>query len=281
MGKEIEKLEKLGFSAYEAKVFFALYQGSIMSAAEIAKEARIPRPSVYEILKNFAKRGICNEIETPSKTMFEIIESKILEDKLKLAITEDYNRKLIDLEACFTEIKPLFRSKRPDEYKNDVELVRGHNLHRETKFLELVRESNKGIMVMNRFKGNVSSKLDSESRKLFKRGGYIKSIYEKSTDFKLKLNDEWKNVTKTDLIKLCEDFAKEGEAIRFLDEVPQIVAVFDERIVYISLYDEKMSIKDSVDVIIKNKRFASFVISLFNLYWDKADTLEILKKELE
>jgi sugar-specific transcriptional regulator TrmB len=113
MGKEIELLEKLGFSNYEAKVFFALYQGSVMSAAEIAKEAKIPRPSVYEILKNFAKKGMCNEIETPSKNMFEIINSKIIEDKLRLEISEEYKKRLLSLDDCFTEIKPLYKSKRP------------------------------------------------------------------------------------------------------------------------------------------------------------------------
>lgn len=281
MGKEIEKLQKLGFSVYEAKVFFALYQGSVMSAAEIAKEAKIPRPSVYQILRNFAAKGFCNEITTPSKQLFEIIESKIIEEKLELQLEREYNSRLTSIKDCFNEIKPLYKSKQPAEYKNDVELIKGYNLYREVKFLELVKNSSKGIMVMNRFIGNVSSKIDNESKKLFKRGGYIKSLYENSTNFKLKINDKWQDVSKQDLITLCEEFSKHGEDIRFLNEVPQILAVFDERIVYISLFDEKIPARDSSDVIIKNKRFASFVISLFNMYWDKADTLEMLKKELE
>ncbi len=281
MGKEIEKLEKLGFSNYEAKVFFALYQGSVMSASEIAKDAKIPRPSVYQILRSFATKGYCNEITTPSKQLFEIIESKIIEEKLELQLEREYKNSLTSIKDCFNEIKPLYKTKQPAEYKTDVELIKGYNLYREVKFLELVKNSSKGIMVMNRFVGNVSSKIDTESKKLFKRGGYIKSIYENTTNFRLKINDKWQDVTKQDLITLCEEFAKHGEDIRFLNEVPQILAVFDERIVYISLFDEKIPVRDSSDIIIKNKRFASFVISLFNLYWDKADTLEILKKELE
>ena len=65
MRKEIDKLEKLGFTNYEARVFIALYEGYRMSAAEIAKEAKIPRPSVYNVLRNFSKKGICNELHTP------------------------------------------------------------------------------------------------------------------------------------------------------------------------------------------------------------------------
>ncbi|MBZ0203487.1 MAG: hypothetical protein K8I03_10780 [Ignavibacteria bacterium] len=280
MGKEIEKLEKLGFSNYEARVFFALYTGSVMSAADIAKEAKIPRPSVYEILRSFAKKGFCNEITTPTKQLFEVISSKVIEDKLEIQIKSDYENKLTSLKDCFNEIKPLYKTRQPAEYKSDVELIKGFNLHRELKFLELVKKSSKGIMIMNRFMGNVSDKIDNESKKLFKRGGYIKSIYENSTNFKLKINDKWQNVTKQDLITLCEGFVKQGEDLRFLNEVPQILAVFDESIVYISLYDEKVSTRDSSDVIIKNKRFAAFISGLFNIYWDRADSLEMLKKEL-
>jgi sugar-specific transcriptional regulator TrmB len=280
MGKEVEKLEKLGFSNYEAKVFLALYKGTIMSATDIAKEAKIPRPSVYQILRNFAVKGFCNEVTTPKKQLFEIIDSKVIQDKLEIEFKTDYNHKLTSLKDCFNEIRPLYRTRQPDEYNSDVELIKGYNLHREQKFLELVKKSTQGILVMNRFMGNVSGKLDKESRNLHKRGGYIKSIYESSTNFKLKIDDKWQNVSKDDLIRMCEDFVKHGEEIRFLSEIPQILAVFDERIVYISLSDEKIPARDSSDVVIKNKRFASFVTGLFNIYWDRADTLEALKKEL-
>ncbi|MCI0717284.1 MAG: hypothetical protein L0Y77_13400 [Chlorobi bacterium] len=275
----LEKLEKVGFSEYEAKVFFALYQGSVMSAAEIAKDAKIPRTSVYQVLRSFAEKGYCNEISTPTKQLFEIIDSKIIEDKFRIEIESDYEKKIQQLKNCFDEIKPFYKTKQPSEFKTDVELIKGHNLQREFKFLELVRKSHRGIMVMNRFRGNVSTQIDAEVKKLFERGGYIKSIYENSTDFKLKINDKWQSVTKEDLIRLCEMFSSQGEEIRFIEEVPQILAVFDEKIIYISLFDENTPSKDSSDIIIKNKRFARFITGLFNIYWDKADTLESLKME--
>jgi HTH-type transcriptional regulator, sugar sensing transcriptional regulator len=280
MKEALNKLEKIGFTKYEAKVFLALYQGYVMSAAEVAKEARIPRPSVYTILRDFARRGICNEIDTPSKQLYEIIDSHYIQGKIKLDYNVKYEENLKNLEICFNEIRPLYKSKKPKEYKTDVELVRGYNFFKEVKFLDLVKNANEGILVMNRFRGDVSSKLNKEAIELHKRGGYIKSIYENSTKFRIKFNNEWKNVTKEDLIHLCEEFARHGEQIKFLDEVPQIVAVFDERVVYISLFDENTPAIENSDVIIHNKRFASFITSLFNVYWDNADTLEVLKQKL-
>ena len=280
MKEAINKLEKIGFTNYEAKVFLALYQGYIMSAADVAKEARIPRPSVYNILRDFAKRGYCNEIDTPSKQLYEIIDSSFIQGKLENDTRTNFENRLMGIKDCFNEIKPLYKSKKPKEFKTDVQLIRGYNLYREVKFLELVKNSGKGIMVMNRFRGNVSSKLDKESIELHKRGGYVKSIYENTTNFRIKLDNEWKNVTKEDLIKLCEEFVKHGEQIRFLNEVPQFIAVFDEKTVYISLHDENTPSPENSDIIIKNTRFAGFIISLFNLYWDKADTLDVLKQKI-
>ncbi len=251
-----------------------------MSAAEVAKEAKIPRPSVYEILRNFAKQGYCNEIKTPSKQIYEIINSSVIEDKLQIQIEREYKDRVTNLKDCFINLRPVFKSKITSEHKADVELIRGFNRHREQKFLELIQNSQKGILVMNRFNGKVSSEYDEESRKLFKRGAYLKSIYENNTNFQIKINDKWQNVTKEGLIKLCESFSKMGEQIRFLNQVPQIMAVFDEKIVFFSLFDENIPASEMSDVIIKNKRFAEFITSLFNMYWDKADTLELLKKQI-
>jgi len=124
------------------------------------------------------------------------------------------------------------------------------------------------------------SLLDDESKKFHKRGGVLKSIYEAGSDFRIKINNKWQNVTHEGLIKLCEEFSAQGEQVRLIDQVPQIMAVFDESTVFFSLYDENIPIKDMSDVIIKNRRFAKFITGLFNMYWDKADTLEVLKKEL-
>lgn len=277
MKDSIAKLEKIGYSNYEAKIFLALYQGYSMSAAEVAKEAKIPRPSVYEILRKFAKSGICNEITTPSKQIYEIIDSSVIEKKLERDINYEFNTKITTLRSCFNDIKPLYKSKRPFEYHTEVELIKGFNKHREVKFLDLVKNSKKAILLMNRFEGNVSADLDNETKKFFKRGGKFKSIYEANSNFKIKINGKWQNVSHEYLIKLCEEFEKQGEEIRLTKNIPQILAVFDEQTVAIGLYDEGVPRQERSDIIIKNKRFAAFITELFNLYWDKSESIDVFK----
>ncbi|MGA2667459.1 MAG: helix-turn-helix domain-containing protein [Ignavibacteria bacterium] len=275
-----KKIEALGFSTYEAKVFWVLYQGFSMSAADVAKEAKIPRPSVYEILRSFAHKGICNEVKTPTKLLYEMVDTDVIQDKIENDIYKTYTTKQRDLKECFTEIKPLYKSKRPPEYRVDVELIKGYNTHRQYKFLDLIKNSKQAILLMNRFEGNVSPDLDEEGKRFYSRGGKFKSIYETSSNFKIKINDRWQNVTRESLISLCESFEKQGEEIKLLDNVPQIMAVFDQKIVYFRLFDESIPKSERSDIIIKNKKFAEFITNLFNLYWDKADTLENFKKIL-
>jgi sugar-specific transcriptional regulator TrmB len=281
MKDAISKLEKIGFTNYESKVFLTLYQGYRMSAAEIAKEAKIPRTSVYDILKSFAKKGICNEIETPTKLVYEIIDTNIIQGKIQIEMESDFKKRVSLLKECFREIKPLFKSKRGKEYAADVELIKGFNRQREQKFLELVKKSTSAVLIMNRLRGSlVSAELDDESKRFLRRGGVIKSIYESNSNFKIKINNKWENVTHEGLIKLCETFIKQGEQVKLMSEVPQFMAVFDEKIVYFSLYDETIPKEENSDIFINNKRFAAFISNLFNMYWDKADTIESIKKQI-
>ena len=84
------KLEALGFTTYESKVFLVLMNGFNMTAAEIAEEARIPRTSVYDILKLFVDRGYVNEIQTPSKLRYEMIDPDIIEGKIENELNKKY-----------------------------------------------------------------------------------------------------------------------------------------------------------------------------------------------
>jgi sugar-specific transcriptional regulator TrmB len=276
----LQKIESIGFSTYEAKVFLVLYKGYRMSAGEIAKQSRIPRTSVYDILKIFVNRGICNEIGTPTKLIYEVIDWKVIKDKTEDNIRIEHSNKLSRLNECFNELSPYYKSEQPPEYKANVELIKGFNRQREQKFLDLIKNSNKAILIMNRLEGYVSAELDDITKQFYKRGGEFKSIYESSSNFKIKINNKWQNVTHESLIKICEDFIKQGEQIKLIDKVPQFVAIFDEKIVYFRLYDENIPDKDSSDIIIKNKNFATFITNLFNLYWDKADTIETIKKQI-
>ncbi len=279
MKELIQKLEALGFTTYESKVFISLLKGYNMSAPEVAEDAKIPKSSSYDILKSFAERGYCNEIRTPSKIKYEMIDPEIIKGKLENELDKSYTTKLKGLNSSFEKLTPLFKSEFLSEAKVDVELIKGFNLYRFTKFLDLLKSSKEEMLLMNRLEGHVSKDLDVATKMFFKKGGKIRSIYEASLNFKFEKEGKWVNVTQSDLIDLCERFEKEGEQIRLAEKVPQNMAIFDRRIVFTNLVDKTRTKENKTDIIIRNEEYAANQIELFELYWKRSLTIANFKKK--
>lgn len=279
MKELIKNLESLGFTNYESKVFLVLMKGHNMTAAEIAEEAGIPRTSVYDILKIFSEKGYCNELETPTKLRYEAIDPEVIEGKIQNELLQTCEKRIKVLNTVFDEVKAKYKASLPSENKVDVELIKGFNKNRPLKFIELLKSSKSEIMLMNRIEGHVSTGLDAEVKKFFKRGGIFRSIYEVSTNFKLIVQGKLVNASKGDLISLCEEFEKQGEQIKLSNKIPQSMAIFDKQVVFVSLVDETVSKNNRTDMIIRNKDYAEYACEVFNMYWDKSMTIEEYKKE--
>lgn len=276
----IENIESLGFTNYEAKVFCALFNGSFMTTTEIAGEAKIPRSSAYEILKNFTKKGICNEILTSSVVRYQLIDPKVVEDKMEKEINDDFKTKISKLKYSFEKLAPLFRAKEEESEKVDVELIKGFNKHRNVKFLNLLKSTEKEMLLMNRLEGRISDEIEQAGIDLVKNGGTVKSIYEASLNFKIKTGNEWQNVTPSGLVQLCKGFTKQGEQVRLSNKVNQNIAIFDRKIVFISLVDQSIPKYNRSDIIVHNQNYAESMVENFNLNWEKSLTIEEFEKKI-
>lgn len=275
----IEKLIGLGFKESEGKVFLVLLKGGTMSASEIAKKAKVTRPAVYDILKSFAQKGYCNEIETNSIMNYEMIDPEIITDKIEKGIVESGRIRIKQLNDCFTELKPLYRSEMDDKKNNiNVELIRGFNRHRETKFYELFKNAKEEVLFMIRLEGFISEEIDETAKDFVKKGGIIRSIYEVSPEFKIKLKDQWVKGTTDDLIKICRSYESYGEQLRLSTERLMNMTVFDREIVFTNVDDKSIPRHNKSDIIVRNKDYAKNMIDLFEHYWDNARSLDEYKK---
>jgi sugar-specific transcriptional regulator TrmB len=281
MNEEIIKnLEALGYTNYESRVFIALFTGNYMTTTEIAKAAGIPRSSAYEILKSFTKQGICNEIETSSVVRYQLIDPKVVEDKIELEIHEAYKTKISKLKYSFDKLEPLFKQSETPSEKIDVELVKGFNKHRNMKFLNLLKSANEEVMLMIKLESNISKELDDAALDLYKRGGIIKSIYEASYNFKIKINERWENVSSAGLLELCKGFENQGEQVRISKKIFQNMVIFDRKTVFVSLVDPAVAKYNRSDVIIHNENYANSMVEYFNLCWEKSLTTGDFEKSI-
>jgi len=276
----IKNLEELGYTNYESRVFYALFTGNNMTTTEIAKAAGIPRSSAYEILKNFTHQGICNEIETSSVVRYQLIDPKVVEDKIEREIHDTYKSRISKLKDSFEKLGPIFNKGGENGEQVDVELVRGFNKHRDKKFLNLLQATEKEMLLMNKLEGRISEEINEVGKNLCSSGGEVKSIYEASLNFKIKIKDEWKNVTPEGLIKLCKGFEEQGEQVRLSENVFQDMAIFDRKVVFVSLVDYSVPLYNRSDIIIHNENYANSMAEYFNSIWEKSFSIEEYEKRI-
>lgn len=276
MNKEIliERLKSLGFKEYESKVLIVLLKGIPMSASEIAKEAKIIRNSIYDILKSFVEKGYCNEIETNTILNYQIIDPGVILDKITTEYKSNFKRRMESLDETFVELKSIyqFEAGKVETPDKNIQLIRGFNKHRVEKYIELVKDSKKEILGMYGPRRAVSTEANEDAKKFIKSGGVIKSIYQ--------INDD-KSVN-ADLLKACEVFSQYGEQARIAEfKVPNIT-IFDSETVFINLSSDKTVPKHKqADIIIQNADYASHISDLFSYYWTKSLTIEEFKKRIK
>ncbi len=75
--KIVEKLQKLGFTGNEAKIYTVLVCLKQARASEIAESAGVPRPKIYGTLRGMEKKGYVRIIEG-EPTLFCCVEPEEL-----------------------------------------------------------------------------------------------------------------------------------------------------------------------------------------------------------
>lgn len=269
----IERLKSLGFKEYESKVLIVLLRGTPMSASEIAKEAKIIRNSIYDILKSFVEKGYCNEIETNTILNYQIIDPAVILDKISRDYKKSFNQKLESLTDTFTELQSIYKaeSSKADAPDTSIQLIRGFNKHRVEKYMELVNSSRKEIYAMYSPRSIIVDELSNDTKKFISDGGVFRSIYQVNEDRSVNV----------ELAKACEFFEKNGEQVRLAEfKVPNIT-IFDKEIVFINLSGDKTIPKHKqADLIIKNPDYAAHIIDLFEVYWERSMKLNEFKTKI-
>lgn len=281
MNEIIQQLKKLGFTEYESKVFVAVLKGNLMSASEIADAAGIRRTEVYAFLKSFVEKGYCNEIETNSVMKYEMIDPEIIMDKLERKIIKTRQEEIDNLKSTFKTLKPLYKTLESEKSKIvNIELIRGYNQHRVSKFMELFKQAKHEILFMIKLELQVSEELDNTAKEFFARGGVIKSIYETDSEFKVKKGETWTTGTMEDLISVTTKFESYGEKVMLSKVRVPNMTIFDRETVFMNINDKTIPKHNEADIIVKNKDYALNMVQVFESYWNTSLTIKDFKKEI-
>lgn len=272
----VEKFKEIGFKEYEAKILIILLSGGLLSASEIAREGKLVRTSIYDTLKSFVERGYINEIETGSILKYQIINPEIIIDKATRELNELNSKRISQFRETFASASnEIGYGKYKDKPEDNIELIRGYNKHRVSRYIELVRSAEKQILGMNRINGVVTDELSTLGSKLVNNGGEVRYIYKIDLNFKIRKNGKVIVPAKEDLISICRNFESTGEKIRLtLQEIPN-AAIFDSRVAYINITSNLPNSKNRhSDLIIKNSDFVNNLKDMFEFYWQNSISID-------
>lgn len=275
----IEELKSLGFNEYKAKVLITLTSGKIMTASEIVKKAKIVRGSIYDILKSFVEKGYCNEIETNRVLQYHMVDPEIILDKIIRDSNELHNKMVSNFENTFSKLKENYhKQKDEDDNHINIELIRGYNKHRVSKYKQFLLSADKEICNLYSFRGLVSPVADELAVNFIKSGGIIRSVYYASIDFKIIEKGKTREANKDDLIKVCSVFEKYGEQIRLSKKEIPNMTITDNENVFINNEDVHIPRHSHADIIFRNSKFSKYMKDLFEFYWNESITIKEYKK---
>jgi len=217
---------------------------------------------------------------TSSVARYEIIDPKVVEDKIEKEIQDTFKDKMGKLKDSFEKLQPLFKAKELEGQKVDVELIKGFNRHRFAKFMEIFKTAEKEALLMTKLEGFVDSSVDEITLRFLSGGGTLKTLYEASENFKIRVDNKWKQITKNELPDFCETLVAEGEQIKLADKIYQNMLVVDRKIVFISLVDPTIARYNRSDIIVKNENFAGSMADYFEGCWAAASTPKEYKAKI-
>jgi len=172
------ELRKLGLTEKEVRVYLAALELGYASVQNIAKQARISRPTAYEVIRSLKNRGLISESKDKNKR-YLTAESP---DNL-LGILRRQKREIEEREREFIRVIAALRDKYNLGDKRDIKIYKRKNAL-ETLFDDfLTTQSKKVYVLVNNEKIWPNKARQAAYQKIKNRLGKVQILEKKLTNF--------------------------------------------------------------------------------------------------
>ncbi len=267
MDELILELSNIGFNEYEAKAYSVLLQHKLLSASEIYKKAEIPRGRIYDILLQLTQKGFCNILPgainkymavEPTIAINNLIEAKHEEAKI-------LEKKMLE---TANKLQTVFEKQEDTSSPLDYIQVLMSKPSMIKKFHELGNKAKKIVRSFNKAPYAVTLEIESIKKdsapilESLRKGTIGKALYE---------IDEDNLSTFIESLKYYRDL---GEEIKVCKHLPMKMLISDNNTVMISLRNNGSTKFNLTSMIVEHSDLTDALIELFDIYWEKALSLE-------
>ena len=267
----IETVKKYGFTEYEAKCYLALFEKESLSVGEIANLAGVPRANIYGIMQKLLAKGLCVSLPGAIKK-YSASDPGIFRNELNKSLDE--SRKTID--SLTTELASLYQKSRangnPLEY---IEVLKNpEQIHR--KYIELYSKAHKEVLGFSKppFSYSTKEQLDEQGAAQFeaaKRKVLQRGIIQMPRREEVK--PYFENLIATRRILKGN---KKYQVLRFIDELPVKLHIFDEKVCFFGLEDPVKTKTSLTMLLTEHEAMAKSFKLLFQTFWRKAHDYYII-----
>ena len=258
--RSVRELTALGLTTYEARAYVALLGRGSFTAAQVARQADLPRQRIYDVLASLVEKGLA------SARPGTVVKYAAVDPELGIErLLAERRRQLEDLErnarSVMADLAPAFASGQahtdPLEY---IEVLREAGAINE-RFAELQAAVQREILVFTKPPWATPPQENVEGLKLT-RTHTARSIYE------MGIFDD------PDALAGIRRFVEAGEQARVVEELPLKLVIIDEAIVMFGMQDPVSSGRDLTIMVVEHPSLARILKTAFEATWTEGLTLD-------
>ena len=258
--RSVAELTQLGLTTYEAKAYVALLGRDSFTAAQVSRQAGLPRQRIYDVLGSLVEKGLASS-RPGSVVKYAAVAPELAVDRL----VGEHRRQLDDLERtaarAIADLAPAYKSglehTDPLEY---IEVLRDAGAVNE-RFGELQAGVKREILVFTKPPYATQPQENLEGLEV-SRTVRARSVYEMSA-----FDDPA-------FIRGVERFIEAGEEARFVDVLPLKLVIIDEEVVMFGMQDPVGSGGDLTIMVVEHAALASTLKISFETTWAEGMTIE-------
>jgi HTH-type transcriptional regulator, sugar sensing transcriptional regulator len=256
----VAQLTRLGLTSYEARAYLALIKRDSFTAAQVARQAGLPRQRIYDVLGSLVEKGLA--VARPGNVVKYAATAPELAIDLLL---EGHRRQLTEMEhearGMASKLKPAYEAGKehtdPLEY---IEVLRDRRAINE-RFAELQASVKREILVFTKPPYATPPQENIEGIEVT-RTHEARSIYEFGV-----FDDPAVSAG-------VRRFVEAGEDARFVAELPLKLVIIDETIVMFGMEDPVADSSDLTIVVVEHSSLARVLKTAFEAIWKTGLTFE-------
>ena len=258
--RTVADLTRLGLTTYEAKAYVALLGRDSFTAAQVARQAELPRQRIYDVLGSLVEKGLAST-RPGSVVKYSVVAPEVAIERLVTA----HRHQLADLEssaqAIIAELGPAYRSgletTNPLEY---IEVLRDTSAINQ-RFAQLQASVKREILVFTKPPYATPPQENLEGLEVT-RTHAARSVYEMSA------------FADPAVIAGIRRFIEAGEEARFVDQLPLKLVIIDETIVMFGMQDPIGHGRDLTIMVVEHPSLASVLKTSFAATWELGLTID-------